>query len=261
MNRERLQKIRNWQSHEFYAALVIRPLTIAVMMVVADWRWLTPNRVTIAATIAKFGACGFIYRATGYDFIYAAGLLQLGLLLDHLDGTIARYRNAGSSFGGYLDKIGDAISWAAICLVIGWVAYRNSGDAYLLILAALATYGLLFSGYAKWLWAYEDQRLRWRDAEGDPAAAVERENKRSKPAPPPQRSLKQWIRWALSRLFAIVRFEEVDLFFWIGLFLVLKRLDLLLWGLALTQAALALSAVVYRGIMLIRIDAQRRRAE
>src|SRR5262249_47264319 len=53
MDRERLKRIRNWQSSEFYSRLVMRPVSILIMLVVADWRWLTPNLVTTFANVAK----------------------------------------------------------------------------------------------------------------------------------------------------------------------------------------------------------------
>ena len=58
MDRDRLTRLRNYQSGEFYAALVIRPLTIAVLYPIADWRWLTPNRCTTIGNLAKLGAEG-----------------------------------------------------------------------------------------------------------------------------------------------------------------------------------------------------------
>src|SRR5512134_1839915 len=109
MNRERLQRIRNFQSEDWYPALVIRPLTIGIMLVIADWKFLTPNRVTTIANIFKLGAAWAILDRSLW--IWAAVLLQLGLIFDHLDGTIARYRRAFTKLGSFYDKVSDMVTW------------------------------------------------------------------------------------------------------------------------------------------------------
>src|SRR5262245_149658 len=90
--RDRLRRIRNWQSSEFYARLVMRPLTILVMLVVGDCRILTPNRVTTLANAAKLLGAALLVIDHREHAIGAAIWIQIGLLLDHLDGTLARYR-------------------------------------------------------------------------------------------------------------------------------------------------------------------------
>jgi len=88
LNSERLRRIRNYQSKDWYAAIVMRPICILVMLIVADWKWLTPNVLTTLAIISKIVAAVLI--AVDFDsyVIPAVVLLQLGLLFDHLDGTI-----------------------------------------------------------------------------------------------------------------------------------------------------------------------------
>lgn len=254
MDRERLQRIRNWQSREWYAALVIRPLTIAVMLLVADWPWLTPNRVTTLSNLAKLAAAAMILVDERAWLIAAALVLQLGLLLDHLDGTIARYRGAGTSFGSVYDKLSDAVTWFAIVGALGWVAYRRSGDALLPLLAAASAYGLLLMGYSKWVLHAESEKRAWRLAERDPSILAAR-TAAPAPAAPPSRTFGEWVRWVGARLAGIVRFDEVDLFFWVGLGLVLDRLALTVWLLAITQVVGGLGTVLWRLVVAARLDA------
>jgi len=69
----------------------------------------------------------FIYRAVGFTL--------LGLLLDMIDGPIARYRRTTSEFGRELDSFGDAISFAVAPALIAYVIGFNSGlDCLILIL-------------------------------------------------------------------------------------------------------------------------------
>ena len=136
MDRARLNRIRNFQSDDWYPALFIRPLTIAIMLVVADWRVLTPNRLTTIANLCKVAAAALIVPSwaaavgLGGDAgtIAAVVLLQLGVVFDHLDGTMARYRRTFTTFGSFYDKASDIITWFAISEAIGWRAYVESGE-------------------------------------------------------------------------------------------------------------------------------------
>jgi len=251
---ERLRRVRNWQSSEFYAALVVRPIAIVVMLLIADWRWVTPNRLTLAATLCKVAA---VWGILDHHWIAAAVLLQLGLLFDHLDGTIARYRGTGSSFGSFFDKVSDLYTWLAITTAIGWVVYQETGRADLLLLASLSALGQYATGYMKWLTVTEELRLKWRRAKADPAAAVERETRPPPPSFPPERTGADWARFILSRLSRVVLFEEVDLFLWVGLALIFDRLEWVIWALAVSQGLQVLITTIWRASHNVKFDRER----
>jgi phosphatidylglycerophosphate synthase len=249
----RLRRIRNWQSSEFYARLVMRPLAILVMLVVADWRWLTPNLVTTLGSLAKLGGAALIVADHREHAVAAAMALQLGLLLDHLDGTIARYRSCGTAFGAFYDKVSDAVTWLAITAAIGWAAYAETGDARLPIAAVASGHALLVLGYMKWLNAAAQRHASYLAALAQPDRATRARPRDDAAAAerachaPPVRSARQWLRWLGSSLARALRFEEVDLFFWIGLGLVLGELALLCWLLAISQAIQLVIMMVVRG--------------
>ena len=251
---ERLRRVRNWQSSEFYAALVVRPIAIVVMLVIADWRWVTPNRLTLLATLCKVAA---VWGIVDHHWIAAAVLLQLGLLFDHLDGTIARYRGTGSSFGSFFDKVSDLYTWLAITTAIGWVVYEETGRVELLMLSSLSALGQYATGYMKWLTVTEELRLKWRRAKPDPVAAVERETRPPPPSFPPDRTGADWARFILSRLSRIVLFEEVDLFLWVGLALVFDRLEWVIWALAVSQGLQVLITTGWRAWHNVKFDRER----
>src|SRR5688572_26198966 len=110
MDRERLQRIRNFQSQDWYPALFIRPLSIGIMLVIADWKFLTPNRLTTLANVCKLAAAWFVFDGQSTsELVAAVVLLQLGLIFDHLDGTMARYRRTFTKIGSFYDKVSDLI--------------------------------------------------------------------------------------------------------------------------------------------------------
>ena len=263
MDRERLKRIRNFQSQDWYPSLVIRPLTILIMLVIADVRALTPNRLTTLANLFKVGACVVLVPAWAAAFgldsdaaaIWAVVLLHLGILFDHLDGTMARYLRNFTIFGSFYDKVSDFITWFAICMALGWRAYVHTGDALMIVLATGSAAALAVRGYMKWLSVGESEKLRWLEAAADPAGAVARRTKPPTISEPPTRTAGDWLKFVASRMWRIVQFEEMDLFFWASLALIIDRLDLLCWLLFLTQGAASAALVIYRHLEADKMDA------
>jgi CDP-diacylglycerol--glycerol-3-phosphate 3-phosphatidyltransferase len=93
----------------------------------------TPDAVTITGTLgAVLGAVLLI--ATGHLF-WGAFAVTLSVLLDMLDGALARARGGGSLFGAVLDSTGDRAADAAI---FGALAWWYSGGGHNRVLVALA---------------------------------------------------------------------------------------------------------------------------
>lgn len=252
MNRERLQRIRNFQSEDWWPALVIRPITIGIMLVVADWPFLTPNRLTTLCNVAKLAAAWFILQPD--HWVLAVVLMQVGLVLDHLDGTLARYRRTFTKLGSYYDKVSDMITWALIVMTIGWQAYRMTGDAKLIVFAAASVIALELRGYMKWLCYAETERIRWLEARRDPAATVAKYTAPITIKPPPVRSARDWATWFAKKLAVVFIFEEADLWFWLGVAMLIDRLDLALWLLMVSQCAGAAAMVIARAVSMARAD-------
>lgn len=259
MNRERLQRIRNFQSQDWYPALIIRPLTIGIMLVIADWRVLTPNRLTTVANGTKLAGTYLILHRD--HWVASVVLLQLGILFDHLDGTLARYRRTFTKLGSYYDKISDMLTWCLIVLTIGWQAYVQSGKAYFILLGAASVIALNLRGYMKWLSQAETERIRWFEARTDPAAAVAKHTAPIVIKPPPERTARDWAVWFGKKLLMVFAFEEMDLWFWLALAMLIDRIDLVLWLMAVTQVPLMLVMVVVRAVWMHRADKQLRALE
>ena len=259
MNAERLQRIRNFQSQDFYPALVIRPITIAVMVVVADWKFLTPNRLTTVANLLKLGGAWLILHPA--QWIWAIVLLQLGLLFDHLDGTLARYRRTFTKLGSFYDKVSDMVFWGVIMMAAGWQVYEDTGRGYFLLLAAGAAFALNVCGYMKWLVQAETERIRWLEARRDPAAVVVHHTAPIVIPPPPRRTRREWWMWFRARLWRIWIFDEMDLWLWISLALLIERLDWGLWLMFATQATSMVVALIKRTLQMMDADRRIRELE
>ncbi len=256
MDRERFRRIRNYQNRDWYPALVLRPLAVATMLVIADWRWVTPNGLTLAATVAKLVAAWMILQDDRSLMIWAVVVLQVGAVLDHLDGTMARYRKQTSNLGFFYDATSDTITWFLTLAAIGWVAYQRSGEAHLLLVACAGAYALSVTGYLKSLVDTAEEKATWRAAASaaDPASVIRAQAARTEASLPPERSWRDWPIWFGKTMLQIYRFQEMDLFFWVGLLLVLDRVPELLWLVAITQSVAMVVCFVQRAKKMRAID-------
>ena len=94
----------------------------------------TPDVVTLVGTLGSIAGAVFLI-GTGHLF-WGAFTVTLLVLLDMLDGALARARGGGSLFGAVLDSTGDRASDAAIFAALAWW-YSGGGEDRLLVLLAL----------------------------------------------------------------------------------------------------------------------------
>jgi CDP-diacylglycerol--glycerol-3-phosphate 3-phosphatidyltransferase len=94
----------------------------------------TPDAVTLTGTLGAVASAAFLI-GTGHLF-WGAFAVTLFVLLDMLDGALARARGGGSVFGAVLDSTGDRAADAAIFGGLVWW-YAGDGDNRLLVLLAL----------------------------------------------------------------------------------------------------------------------------
>ena len=89
---------------------------------------LIPSLVTMTGTFCGFLAT--IYACTG-QFESAAKCIALAILLDGLDGRLARRLNATSDFGRELDSLSDMLAFGVApgCLMYFW-GLRESADEF-----------------------------------------------------------------------------------------------------------------------------------
>jgi phosphatidylinositol phosphate synthase len=94
----------------------------------------TPDAVTLTGTLGAVASAAFLI-GNGQLF-WGAFAVTLFVLLDMLDGALARARGGGSVFGAVLDSTGDRAADAAIFGGLVWW-YSGGGDNRLLVLLAL----------------------------------------------------------------------------------------------------------------------------
>lgn len=157
MSSERTEKIRNLiklpanpADWEFTSVLISRPVNFLILHIMGDWKFITPNLVTIAGFACFLAASAVLFLNPSAHFLIAA-LLFARLILDDLDGMLARYRGGGSNFGSYLDKVTDIIGFFVFLTVLGHLVYKQTSTPWPLIASSAGVFGLMGTGYVKWV--------------------------------------------------------------------------------------------------------------
>ena len=94
----------------------------------------TPDMVTVTGTLGA--VAGAVFLIGNGVLFWGAFTVTVFVLLDMLDGALARARGGGSLFGAVHDSTGDRAADAAIFGALAWW-YSGAGDNRLLVLLAL----------------------------------------------------------------------------------------------------------------------------
>jgi CDP-diacylglycerol--glycerol-3-phosphate 3-phosphatidyltransferase len=94
----------------------------------------TPDMITITGTLGAVASAVFLI-GNGFLF-WGAFAVWMFVMLDMLDGALARARGGGSVFGAVLDSVGDRAADAAIFAALAWW-FSGEGDNRLFVLLAL----------------------------------------------------------------------------------------------------------------------------
>jgi phosphatidylglycerophosphate synthase len=121
----------------FYSTFVLRRLSWRLTDV-AERTGLTPNQVTLISFGLGLLAAGFLALGSRPWAVLGAVLLQICLLVDCVDGELARYRRRFSRFGAWLDATTDRVKEFAVIAALAVGAARHGSDLWWLVAAAIA---------------------------------------------------------------------------------------------------------------------------
>lgn len=156
------KKQENWLAKHTYRKLA-NPLAIFLSKIGA-----TSVKVSIlsifTALIAGvlFSLAEWRYLVGGYVF------LQITLLLDHIDGAIARYTNNQTSLGSWYDKVSNKLHRFFFILGVSLGVFKSTGDSFFLFLGHIAGFLWIFSVYVS-----ETKKI-WFNFKGDTTFFKER---------------------------------------------------------------------------------------
>jgi phosphatidylglycerophosphate synthase len=127
-------------------------LSVRVTRLLLGRAWITPNRITIVSLLVGLAAAAAFASTT--PLVVLGGLLafHLHVLLDYVDGEVARCRGEASVRGAYFDLVTDRVTFPLLVFCAGLGVYRQLGDPAVLIVAFVATFGLFLDKEAVDCW-------------------------------------------------------------------------------------------------------------
>jgi hypothetical protein len=118
------------------ATALSRPLS-RLLTPLALRRGLTPDQVTLASFVVGLGAAACFATGDGVALVVGAVLLQVSLVVDCVDGDVARYTRSFSARGAWLDASTDRLKEFACYGGLAWGS--GAGAPAWLLAAAMLT--------------------------------------------------------------------------------------------------------------------------
>jgi phosphatidylglycerophosphate synthase len=97
----------------------------------------TPNAVTVTSLGIGLVASGLAAVDNRWAWVAAAILLQVAIVVDCVDGEIARFTRRFSALGAWLDAVGDRIKEYSLIAAVAVVAARRGDDLWVLAILAM----------------------------------------------------------------------------------------------------------------------------
>jgi hypothetical protein len=120
-----------------FSTHAIRPLSRRLTAYGLGRGW-SPNVVTFVSLLLGLAACALAAVDARWAWVLAAVLLQASLVVDCVDGEIARFTRRYSAFGGWLDAVSDRVKEFTMVAAVAWVAARRGEDLWWLAVLVLA---------------------------------------------------------------------------------------------------------------------------
>lgn len=234
---------------EWWSSFVTSPLAIAANYFVVDFKWLTPNIITLISFLAAIGSVGFILAGGTQNFIIAAVLIQLSYVFDCMDGQMARYRKTTSLSGAFYDKLTDQIQVTLWFGAVGYAAYRQSHNVLPVFLAFMGVAFYSLRSYIKYVTIYIEMSRdnQYPEKLFKKESATQKEHMAGLGY-----GLSANLKWFIREQRKIILFNEGVFIFMLSLALVLDALTPMLWVFAISQLFYGLARGWQRGAQIER---------
>jgi phosphatidylglycerophosphate synthase len=131
-------KLANRANDGFFSVYVLRRFS-KLLTWVAVKIGATPNQVTTASFAIGLFAAFLFAQGDFWSILLGAILLQVSIIVDCVDGELARYTRKFSELGAWLDAITDRVKEYAVFLGLAYGAYVQNGQNLWLLAALLMT--------------------------------------------------------------------------------------------------------------------------
>lgn len=129
-------KLANRANDGFFSVFFLRRVS-KILTWAAVKMGATPNQVTIASFVIGLYAAFLFAQGDTWSLIGGAILLQFSIIVDCVDGEIARYTRKFSELGAWLDAITDRVKEYAVFLGLAYGAFVHNGQNLWVLAAVL----------------------------------------------------------------------------------------------------------------------------
>ncbi len=213
----RYQAMKNRQGNDWWTITFGDPISWIVLGVIGDVKWITPIGITWLSFLCKISPSILMLYSDSNLIILAAILLQIGQILDSMDGNLARYRKQTTLRGGFLDRILDGTGFIFVMSSFSWLTYQKGNEPYYLLLGPMTAAFYLGVCYVYWTTAYQEQKRIGKSKKVNPGS-----NAKAIYHIPTWK----YILEGQKKLFSI---HQADFYFWVGLGLVLGISEYIIW--------------------------------
>jgi phosphatidylglycerophosphate synthase len=119
----------------------------------------TPNQVTCASLISGLGGAWLLGEQGMLRSLWGLVLFQLSVILDHVDGEVARLKFLASPLGKWLDNVSDHAVGLAVIGFLTWRVAGNGPGAHFLALGLAAALGITVAFLVVFRWSVSGQHL------------------------------------------------------------------------------------------------------
>lgn len=140
--KEKTQK----KKENIFANFIYRPISERIALLIAKTQ-VTPNQVSFLSIVTSFISGVFFYLGEWKYLLFAFVFLQLTILLDHVDGNLARYTNRCTELGKWTDAISNILHKFFFLFGASVGVFRITNNPLYIILGFLALFNWNFSAF------------------------------------------------------------------------------------------------------------------
>lgn len=211
---------------EWWSSFITSPIAILVNYIVVDYKWITPNTITLFSFIVALIATVFMLIWWTINFIIAAMLIHFSHVLDCMDGQMARYRKSSSLSWSYFDKLTDQIQVIIWFWAIAYVWYTQTNSVLPVFLAFIGVSFYSLRGYTKYVTIYTEMN----NNKSYLSKTVKKENTAWLGF-----SVKENLLWFFKQQKKILSFDEWVFIFMLSFALIFNLITPMLWIFAISQ--------------------------
>ena len=104
---------------------------------------ITPNQITLFGALIYLGGAALFILGSPLMIIIGGLVVRASILLDYVDGNIARYRGTSSPEGAFLDKLSDCIPQIFLFIFLAFGIYQNFPHILVFAIGCVAVMAIL----------------------------------------------------------------------------------------------------------------------